>query len=199
MKKPANTRVRIHPLLAERWSPRAFSHRPVSDEQLERLFEAARWAPSASNEQPWYFIVGRSGDETCQKIYDALVEFNQLWAKTAPVLVVAVSRKNSLKSGTLNTWHSYDLGQAVAHLTVQAMHEGLFVHQMGGFNSMQISEAFKIGDDYLVITIFAVGYAGDYKVLHPNLQKLELAERMRKEQKEFVFTSYFGQPLKLSK
>jgi len=75
----------------------------------------------------------------------------------------------------------------------------LFVHQMGGFNGMQISEAFKIGDDYLVITIFAVGYAGDYKVLHPNLQKLELAERMRKEQKEFVFTSYFGQPLKLSK
>jgi nitroreductase len=195
MEKKAKTDHQIHPLLSSRWSPRAFSSQPVESEKLQRLFEAARWSPSASNEQPWSFIVGVSGDETYNMIYDSLVEFNQLWAKTAPVLVVAVGRKTSVKSDKLNTWYGYDLGQSVAHLTIQAIYEGLYVHQMGGFDAEKISSLLQIPEDHEALAVFTIGYMGDYSVLHPNLQKLELAERQRKRQDEFVFTRKFGHKL----
>lgn len=193
MDKSAKTGFPIHRLLTQRWSPRAFNLEPVENDKLQRLFEAARWAPSASNEQPWSFIVGLSGDKTYQMIFEALVEFNQLWAKTAPVLVVAVGRRFSLKSAKKNNWFSYDVGQAVAHLTFQAMNEGLFVHQMGGFDAKKIAELFQIPKVHEALTVFSIGYMGDYNILHPNLQKLELAERQRKMPNEFVFTNKFGQ------
>ncbi|MBE0637523.1 MAG: nitroreductase family protein [Bacteroidales bacterium] len=193
MNKRANTDFPIHPLLTERWSPRAFNGQAVEKEKLQRLFEAARWAPSASNEQPWLFIIGLSGDETYQKIFSTLVEFNQLWTKTAPVLAVAIGRKSSVKTGKKNPWYGYDVGQSLAHLTFQAMHEGLYVHQMGGFEAEKISELFQIEDDFEALTVFTIGYPGDFKVLHPNLQKSELAERQRKSQVDFVFSDKFGQ------
>ncbi len=198
MKKEAKTDYQIHPLLTSRWSPRAFSNQPVETEKLQRLFEAARWAPSSSNEQPWSFIVGISGDETYSMIYDSLVEFNQLWAKTAPVLVVAVGKKLSSKSGKQNAWYSYDVGQSVAHLSIQAAHEGLYVHQMGGFDAAIISTELQIPEDHEALAVFTIGYMGDYNVLHPNLQQLELAERQRKSQHEFVFSKKFGQKLKFT-
>ena len=193
MDKPASTNYPILPLLTTRWSPRAFSKQPVEREKLQRIFEAARWAPSASNEQPWSFIIGFDGDETFRLIFESLVEFNQLWVKTASILVVAVGKKTSSKSGRPNQWVRYDVGQAVAHLSVQATHEGLFVHQMGGFDGQKLIKSFSIPDDYEPITVFTVGYQGDIKELHPNQQELELAERTRKSQEGFIFAGKFGE------
>lgn len=192
MDKPAKTTFSIHPLLTKRWSPRAFSRQPVEREKLQRIFEAARWAPSASNEQPWSFIIGFEGDATFRLIFDTLVEFNQLWVKTAPMLVVAVGRKASSKSGKPNEYYRYDVGQALAHLTIQAASEDLFVHQMGGFDANKLSKSLFINDDHEPVSVFTIGYQGDYRELHPNHQKLELADRTRKSQEDFIFSGKFG-------
>lgn len=191
--KEARTNYEIHEILKKRWSPRAFSERPVEIEKLQRIFEAARWSPSASNEQPWYFIVGRKGDTTFDKIFETLVEFNQLWVKTAPVVALSVGRTASLKSGKPNSWFRYDVGQSLAHLTFQAAHEGLWVHQMGGFDEVLARKHFSIPEGFEAITAFVVGYIGDYQVLHPNLQKSELAERERKPLSDFLFSNTFGE------
>ena len=193
MEKHANTNHELHPELKKRWSPRAFSDKKVEKEKLQRIFEAARWAPSASNEQPWYFIVGEAGDETYKKIFDTLVEFNQLWVKTAPLVVLAIGKISSEKSGKENGWYKYDVGQAVAHLTFQATHEGLWVHQMGGYDAQKAGEVFEVPEGYEVVSAFTLGYMGDYKVLHPNLQKMEVADRERKNTDDFIFSNKFGE------
>jgi nitroreductase len=193
MEKQTKTTYPLHSILESRWSPRAFSNKKIEKEKLQRIFEAARWAPSASNEQPWYFIVGQVGDETYNKIFDTLVEFNQLWVKTAPIVVLAIGKVDSEKSGKENRWFKYDVGQSVAHLTFQATHEGLWVHQMGGFDAGKAAELFDVPKGYEVVSAFAVGYMGDYKVLHPNLQKLEVADRERKNTNGFIFSNTFGE------
>lgn len=198
MEKPARTEFEIHSLLARRWSPRSFNEKPIKREVVARLFEAARWAPSASNEQPWSFIIGFHGDETFTKIFNALVEFNQLWAGNSSLLIVALARKISEKTGKLNPWYCYDVGQAVAHLTFQAMHEGLYVHQMGGFESPVLVKELEIPHEYEPLTVIAIGYQGDYTTLHPNLQALEISERTRKPQSAFVFHQKFGKPFQIS-
>jgi len=192
MEKKAKTSFPIHTLLANRWSPRAFNGQKIEKEKLQRIFEATRWSPSSSNEQPWSFIIGERGDQTFQKIYDILIEFNQLWTKTAPLLMIAIGKKTSVKTGKANNWFKYDVGQSLAHLSFQASYEGLFVHQMGGFDAEKARKSFSIPDDYEALTAVAIGYMGDYNVLHPKLQKLELAERVRKNADEFVFSDNFG-------
>jgi nitroreductase len=193
MNKKAKTNYPIHEILERRWSPRAFDGKAIEKEKLQRIFEAARWAPSASNEQPWSFIAGRQGDATFKKIFDTLVEFNQLWVKTAPVAVISVGRINSPKTNKPAWWYKYDVGQSVAHLSFQATHEGLYVHQMAGFDREKAREIFEIPQEYEAVTAFAIGNIGDYKVLHPNLQKLEVEERIRKNIHEFVFSDTFGE------
>jgi len=193
MKKKAKTNYPLHEILESRWSPRAFSGEKIENAKLQRLFEAARWSPSASNEQPWFFIVGEAGDTTYQMIFETLVEFNQMWSKTAPVLMLAICKKTSVKTGKANEWCRYDVGQSVAHLTFQASYEGLYVHQMGGFDAEKASELFLIPDDYEAVTAIAVGFIGDYQILDPGLQKSELAGRERKNSSEFVFSDKFGE------
>lgn len=197
MNKRASTKYPIHEILETRWSPRAFNGEKVEKEKIQRLFEAARWAPSASNEQPWFFMVGEQGDETYKKIFETLVEFNQLWVKTAPVVVLTIGRVNGLKSGQPSDWFKYDVGQAVAHLSIQATQEGLFVHQMAGFDREMTKELFEIPEGFEAITVIAVGFIGDPKQLHPNLEKMEWAERVRKSSDEFVFSNKFGQKSEL--
>lgn len=192
MKKNANTSYSIHELLERRWSPRAFDGKKIEKEKIQRMFEAARWSPSASNEQPWSFIIGQQGDETYDKIFETLVEFNQLWVKTAPFAGITIGQKNTSK-GKPNGWYSYDVGQAMAHLSFQATHDGLFVHQMGGFDREKANKIFDIPEDFESITAFAIGHIGDYKVLHPNLQKLEIQERERKNMETYVFSNKFGE------
>ncbi|MBK9291918.1 MAG: nitroreductase family protein [Bacteroidetes bacterium] len=192
--KQAQTRHEVMPLIARRWSPRAFDGREVEKAQLQRIFEAARWSPSSSNEQPWRFIVGFKGDDTYQKIFSTLVEFNQLWAGTAPVLFLAVAKTSSSKNpGRENKSAVYDLGQAMAYLTLQAMHEGLYVHQMGGFDTEKAAALFELPSDYKVVTANSLGHLGDPEVLHPNLKAMETSPRERKPLDQLVFSGAFGQ------
>lgn len=192
MNKRAKTDYPLHEILENRWSPRAFDGRKIDRDKVQRMFEAARWSPSASNEQPWHFIIGENGDETYKKIFKTLGEFNQLWVKTVSIAGISVGRTRSLKSGEYNDWFKYDVGQSLAHLSFQATHEGLFVHQMAGFDREIARQLFDIPRDYEAITAFAIGNIGDYKILHPNLQKSEVEERERKSIGEFVFSNKFG-------
>jgi nitroreductase len=189
--KLPDTTLAIHPLLFKRWSPRAFSDTAIEPQILERIFEAARWAPSSSNLQPWYFLLGYKGDEVYDRIFNSLVEFNQLWASTSPALVIALAKKTN-KLGEINSKASYDLGQAMAQLTLQATAEGLYVHQMGGFDHNRLVSDLNIKDDYEVLVVFTIGYRGDAELLHPNLKKQEYTARSRKPLAEFVFSGRFG-------
>ncbi len=184
----------VHPLIERRWSPRAFAQKPVEREKIQRFLEAARWAPSSSNEQPWRFIIGLRDDETYKKIFDTLVEFNQLWAKTAPVLLLAIGNTRSIKDPSKqNRIFKYDVGQAVTNLTFQATADGLFVHQMGGFDTKKAAELFNVPETFEVLTAIAVGYIGDPEVLHPNLKEMEYTERKRQNLPEMVFSGRFGE------
>lgn len=181
----------VHPLIASRWSPRAYDTKPVESEKLQRIFEAARWAASSSNIQPWYFMVGFKGDEVYEKIAGTLVEFNQLWALNGPLLVLAMSKTTNSRGG-INIAHAYDLGQSVAILSLQAMHEGIYTHQMGGFDASAVARELELPEEYQAMVVFALGYLGDDSILHPNLRQLELSPRTRRSAGESVFTGSFG-------
>jgi len=181
----------IHPLIASRWSPRAYSTKQVEPEKLQRIFEAARWSASSSNLQPWYFLVGYKGDEVYSKIFETLVEFNQLWVINAPVLVLAIAKISNSK-GEPNNYAAYDLGQAVANLSLQAREEGIYTHQMGGFDAVEATRSLEIPLEYKVMVATALGYRGEAEKLHPNLLKLELSPRTRRVVAESVFTGSFG-------
>src|SRR5262249_16766280 len=134
MQNPAPTSVPIHDILLHRWSPRAFSDKSVSLEVLHALFEAARWAPSSSNYQPWAYMVGtKENPDDFAKILSTLVEFNAGWAKSAPVLVMSVAQIRAAKDGSPNRHAFHDVGSASAQLTFEANGRGLLVHQMAGF------------------------------------------------------------------
>ncbi|MFH1118552.1 MAG: nitroreductase family protein [Bacteroidota bacterium] len=190
--KTASNDYPISDTLRRRWSPRAFNGQPVGNETLQRLFEAARWAPSASNLQPWRFIIGEKGTDTYDKIFGSLVEFNKLWAGTAPLLMLALTKKTNNRDEP-NDSADYDLGQAVANLTFQATAEGIFVHQMGGFNANDIRILFNIPDYFSIATAIAVGYLGNPEILHENLKKMEITGRERLKASDLVFTGTFGQ------
>ena len=192
MSKEAKTNNNeIHTLLKIRWSPRAFEDKAVEPEKIRNIMEAARWSPSASNHQPWIYFLGMKGDDTYAKIFQCLVEFNQMWTKFAPVLILNCG-KITTADGTLNGTWQYDTGQSVAHMSFQAMEEGLFVHQMSGFDALKAAELFAFPDDVQAVSVTALGYIGDPAMLHPRMQKSELADRERKEMDTFVFSDEFG-------
>jgi len=171
----------IHEVIRARYSTVIFSSKKIEDEKLASLFEAARWAPSAFNEQPWRFIVGvKSKDENYQKIYDCLMEANQAWAKFAPVLVLSIASVNSSVTGKPNRFSQYDTGMAVGNLLAQATFLDLYVHQMGGFSVSNAREFFEIGDEYEVMAAMAIGYLGDIELFPEYMQERELKERRRK-------------------
>jgi nitroreductase len=195
MQKAAPSDHPIHDLIRARWSPRAFSDQPVSDDTLRSLFEAARWAPSSNNEQPWAFLVSRKGDgANHEKMLGTLVEFNQTWAKHAPVLVIAVSELAFAKNGTPNRNAFYDTGAATALLSIQATAQGLFVHQMAGFDPQKAKEAFQIPSGWEPIAAFTIGHPGESASLSETLQEREHAPRARKLLADFVMSGNWGQP-----
>lgn len=194
MEKPAKTTFDIHPIIKKRWSPRAFQSTPIQKETVMRLLEAARWAPSSFNEQPWRFMVGFKGDNTWQKIHDAMVEFNQQWAGNAPVLIMAIGNKISSK-GKTNAVYQYDVGQSMAYLTFQATEEGLATHQMGGFSKEKAIELFDIPEDHEPIALMAIGHQDKPGTLSPDFEKMENAPRARKPLSELVFAGEFGESL----
>lgn len=195
MQKAAPTDYPINDLLRDRWSPRAFSDKPLPPEILRSLFEAARWAPSSSNEQPWAFLVATKDDpEAHARLSSVLVEANQFWAKHAPVLAVAVSQLEFARTGQPNRNAFYDTGAAVADLTVEATSRGLFVHQMAGFDPQKTIELYQIPKGWQPIAAFVIGYYGDAQSLPGNLRERELAARSRKPVGSFVMSGQWGQP-----
>jgi nitroreductase len=176
--------------IRRRWSPRAFADKDISAKELKALFEAARWAFSSSNEQPWRFLVGRRGDDTYKKIFDALVEFNQSWAKSAPVLVLSVAKKTFTGKDSPNRFALHDTGAATANLALQATANGLHTHSMAGFDAEQVRASFAIPTDYEIGAVTAIGYFGDPASLPEHLQKIEVAPRQRKPLEEFLFSEW---------
>jgi nitroreductase len=178
----------------QRWSPRAFSDQPVEREKLRRAFEAARWAASSYNEQPWRFILGIKGaGDTYEKILNSLVEFNQSWAQTAPVLMLIAGKQNFTNGGQYNRVNMYDCGAAAITFCYQAAADGLYTHQMAGVDLDKAQETFGIDkNEYQVYAAMAVGYIGDLNQLPENLQQVEQAPRERKALPDFVFTEDWG-------
>jgi len=193
MTKTAKTSIKINHLLANRWSPRAFSEKTISDNSLLKLIEAARWSPSASNIQPWHFIIGKKHDATYQKIFETLVEFNQLWAIHAPILILSCGERTG-KDGSENKSFKYDVGQAVAHLTFQAMSDGIYAHQMAGFSKEKAIELLQIPNNFEPLTVIALGYLGDPTILPARMQVSENADRERKPINEIISQDAFGAP-----
>ena len=187
----------VLPSIHKRWSPRAFEGRDVPTGELMRLFEAARWAPSAYNEQPWRFLVGRRGTTTHREIVSSLIPFNQLWAPHAPVLILGVAKTRFSHDDSENRYAFYDLGAATALLTVQAAALGLATHQMGAFDYDAVRSALRVPDDYLLGTVIALGYLGEPSTLANEwIIAQELAPRTRKPLSEIVLSAW-GEPARL--
>jgi nitroreductase len=193
MHKPATTDFPVHDLIRHRWSPRAFADKPVEPAVLASLFEAARWAPSSSNEQPWaYLVATKDNPEDFAKTLSVLVEFNAAWAKNAPVLALAVSHLKFQSNGNPNRNAFYDTGAATVLFSIEALARGLYVHQMGGFDAAKAKQVFEIPDDWEAIAAFAIGYPGETHSLSQKLQDREVAPRTRKPLSEFVMSGRWG-------
>jgi nitroreductase len=187
----------VLPVMLSRWSPRSFADREVSLADLAKVFEAARWSASSTNEQPWRFIVGARSSITHSKIHGALVGFNQAWAGAAPVLILGVASTQFAHNGSANAYALYDLGAAAAALCLQAASLGLATHSMGGFDHAAARKALEIPEDYLLGAVIALGYQGEPAALnHEKLISMETSPRVRKPLSEFVLSAW-GEPLKL--
>jgi nitroreductase len=194
MEKLADTTYPIEELLKRRWSPRAFAHRPVEPEKLLSLWEAARWAASTANEQPWYFIVATKQDETeYARLLSCLRENNQQWASRAPVLMVSVAKLAFDANGQSNRHAFHDVGLAVANLILQATAFGLFVHQMAGIYPDKVRELYGIPDGFEPVAGIVLGYLGDPALLPGDLRQREVAPRARRPLETFVFQRTWGQ------
>lgn len=193
MNKPALTSTPLLDAITARWSPRAFAPSPVEADKLRALLEAARWAPSSYNEQPWRFILATRQDPAFGRLANCLVEANG-WAVHAPVLLLSIARTVFAKTGQPNRHAWHDVGLAMGALGMQATALGLHLHQMAGFDSARARSEFAIPDGYDPVAVAAIGYLGDPAMLPEALRTAELAPRVRRELRETVFTDRFGEP-----
>ena len=195
--KTASPDSEILDLIKERWSPRAFSSRGPDAETLSRLFEAARWAASSDNEQPWRYLVARLEDgERHERLASCLFPGNA-WARQAPVLAMSVVARNSSRNGKPNRVALHDVGAASAQLTMQGMSMGVYVHQMAGFDTEKARQVCQIPPDYDPAAMIAIGYLGNPESLGEPLRTRELTKRERRPIREFVFSPTFGEPAAL--
>ncbi|MGC9997144.1 MAG: nitroreductase family protein [Terriglobia bacterium] len=185
----------VHGLLERRYSPYAFSPRPVEPEKLRQLFEAARSAPSCYNEQPWRFVAARREDpEGFGRLLDTLVEQNRAWARNAPVLVLSVAKVDFTHNGQPNRHAWHDVGQAAAYLTLQATELGLYVHQMGGFDPVKARQLLNIPEGYEPAAMIAVGYPGESESLPEALRQRDSTRRPRKSLDTLIFEGTWAKP-----
>jgi nitroreductase len=191
MQSPANTAAPILPVIAERWSPRAFDPvRTLSEADLAPLFEAARWAPSSANSQPWRFVYAFRGEAAFEALVDCAVESNQHWIRRASVLAYASARLVS-KSGRA-LWHNrHDTGIALGYLLLQATANGLAVHPFGGFESDKVIAAAGVPEGFEPCTGIAIGFSGDPALLSERDQAREVAVRERMPAADFAFHAHW--------
>lgn len=186
MQNPTNSHYPISSLIKQRWSPRAYGGKPVELEKLQSILEAARWAPSAFNEQPWRFIIGQKGNSTYDSILGTLVDWNIQWAGKAPLLILSLSKKTFTNNGKQNVTFKYDLGQAVGFMILEAVNQGLYAHQMSGFDAKKATDIFNVPDDFQVVSVIAIGYSGDIDELPSDMAEMETKPRERMELKELL-------------
>ena len=191
--KGANADHPVHDLVSTRWSPYAFDPRPVSTTDLRSLFEAARWAASSYNEQPWRYVVATRDDAThYARLLECLAEANRVWAKAAPVLAIGIVSHIFERNGKANRAAVHDLGLASANLTLEATARGIAVHQMIGFDPEKARANFGIPVDFEAWTALAIGYRGDPAALPENLRDRDAAPRTRRPLDAFVFGPRWG-------
>ncbi len=179
--KIADIEYDIHPIIQQRWSPRAFSDEPVDSELLRQLFDAARWAPSSYNEQPWRFIIATNDHpEEFETMSQVLNENNRQWATNAPVLGLALKKERFERNDKPNRHAAHDVGQAMAYLTFEATRHDLYVHQMAGILPNKARELYQMPEGFSPLTMFAIGYLGEPEQLRESLQKGERKPRSRR-------------------
>ncbi len=195
MEKPAPTQLPIHDLIRRRWSPRSFSPEPVPRDLLVTIFEAARWAPSCFNEQPWSFVVCTSEDPPSHERAAGVLSPGNAWARSAPVLALSLARPFFSRNGKPNPHAWHDVGAAAENLFLEALHQGLAMHEMAGFDRAKAREAFSLPEGVEPVAMIAIGYPGDPDALPEPLRERELAPRSRKTLEEIVFAGRFGTPM----
>ena len=195
--KTAQTDHPVIDLIRERWSPRAFADKPVEQEKLLSVLEAARWASSSNNRQPWRFVVARRGERSFRTLVSCLREGNVSWAERAPVLILSLAETEFPARGDKpareNRHALHDVGSAVNNLTLQATALGLYVHQMAGFYPEKAVEAFRVPEAFDPVAVLALGYLGDPNDLSESLREREFAQRTREPLEAFVFGERFGE------
>lgn len=178
----------IDPIYLKRWSPRSFLNKEVPESVLRSIFEAARWAPSAANMQPWHFVIARK-EKDHEKFLSFINENNVAWCKNAPVLIAVTSKMDSERFGD-NITHAFDTGAAWGFLALEATRQGLATHGMGGFDREQAKEVLQIPDNYAVQALIALGYRGDKETLDEKFHDREIPSN-RKEADEFISEGIF--------
>lgn len=197
MDKTIETTFPVHELIARRWSPRAFAADPVSSATLGSLLEAARWAPSCFNEQPWTYLVATKDDaEAFERLASCLVDANG-WAKAAPVLVLSVAQTSFARNGKPNRHALHDVGLATENLVLEAVSHGLVSHQMAGFDVERAREVTGLPQGHEPVAMIAIGHPGDPAALPAPLAERESAPRVRKELQQIAYGSRWGDPAPL--
>ncbi len=187
--KIANPNHPILELFQQRWSPRSFADKPVAKETLLSLLEAARWTASSRNEQPWRFIITtKDNPAEYKKLLACINETNQVWAKNAPVLLLAITKTHFSSTGTLNKYAFYDVGAAVTNLIMQATAMDLYAHQIGSYSAEKAHQTYNLSDDYQPVVAVALGYLGQPEALPDSLHTKEVAPRERKPLDELVLS-----------
>jgi nitroreductase len=182
-------------IIQERWSPYSFSSNNVEEFKLKAMFEAAGYAPSCNNEQPWMFIYSTQQNRQIFNDYlGFLAESNKVWAKDVYALIISLARTKFSLNGKPNRYAFHDTGMAVANLLLQALAMDIYVHQMGGFSIEKVKEYFKLDEDIEPVAIMAVGYMGDANSLSPELMKRDEKRRPRKSVNEYAFKNSLYNP-----
>lgn len=184
--KLSETKIEMHPLFKDRWSPRAFSSREIPDVLINEIFTAASWAASAMNEQPWHYIYAENGTPGFEKMWSCLLANNQIWTKSAPIIFAAYYHPNYRLNGKPNRAAIHDLGMANAHLLLQATAKGIYGHLMGGFDREQLAKKLETGSDLVPAVMGVLGYPGDPNQLEEPFRSREKVPRIRRGLNEFV-------------
>jgi nitroreductase len=199
MQNLSDKSVPLHEIIARRWSSRAFSEQAVEADKLRSVLEAARWAPSSRNEQPWAYVVATREDSAqYEALSQLLMEANRAWANKAPVLVLTLAHSRLEKTGQPNRHALHDLGLSTANLVAQATSLGLMTHQMGGFDVEAARTQFAVPEGWEPVSMIALGYPGKAESLPDSLRARETAPRQRKPLNEFVFSEKWGHPSPIS-
>jgi len=190
--KSANTDYPINELIARRWSARAFSTRPVERSKLLSILESARWAPSSRNEQPWRYVIFTSDNvEKLKKAQSVLKDIND-YAKRAPILICAITKKSYSDNSNYNRLHFHDLGAANENMFLEAFNQGLIMHEMGGFDVKKAREVFNVPEDFEVGIMIAIGYQDTHYILPETLIQKAFTPRQRKPLSEIAFIEELG-------